>query len=122
MTWTLAELGGQRALLCHPEAPVIATRREAGDLIGEALGAGASLVVVPKTRLPAEFFRLASGLAGEVLQAFVNYRIGVAIIGDLGEELAGSAPLRDFVREANRGREVRFAADLEALRSAFGAD
>lgn len=95
--------------------PFIATERDATDLIGEAFGQGADLVVIPAERLSPEFFRLASGLAGNVLQKFTNYRMRVAIVGDITAFTAKSAPLRDFVRESNRRGEVRFlesAADI----------
>ena len=39
----------------------------------------------------------------------------VAILGDIGEAVARSAALRDFVRESNRGRHVWFVADRMEL-------
>ena len=90
--------------------PLIATPDDGRDLIGEAFSRGAELVVIPASRLDPEFFRLASGLAGEILQKFTNYQIRVAIVGDISAHIERSAPLRDFVRESNRRGEVRFLA------------
>ena len=103
------------AFILDSSGPVIASERDATDLIGDAFGQGADLVVIPVERLSPEFFRLASGLAGNVLQKFTNYRMRVAIVGDITAFTAKSAPLRDFVRESNQRGEVRFlesAADI----------
>ena len=46
----------------------------------------------------------------------VNYRLKCAIVGDIREALARSGPLRDFVRETNKGNSIWFVPDFEALR------
>ena len=80
------------------------------DVIGSAFADNAELVVLPVERLPPEFFRLASGLAGEALQKFTNYRLRVAIVGDISAHVGQSRALRDFVGESNRRGEIRFIA------------
>lgn len=92
------------------DGPLLATERDANDIIGDAFGQDADLVVIPAGRLSPEFFRLSSGLAGAVLQKFTNYQIRVAIIGDITQYTGNSAPLRDFVAESNRRGQVRFLA------------
>ena len=57
------------------------------------------------------FFDLRTGIAGELLQKFSNYRMRVAIIGDFSKYESGS--LRDFIRESNKGKTVRFVDSLE---------
>jgi hypothetical protein len=54
-------------------------------------------------------------LAGDVVQKFANYDIGLAVTGDITAWLEKSAPLRDFVREANRGRRLWFLPDRTAF-------
>lgn len=56
------------------------------------------MIAVPVARFDPEFFRLRSGLAGEITQKFVNYRSKLAVIGDISEKAAESVALRDFVR------------------------
>ena len=99
----------------EPAGPAIADGRDVVDLIGEAWGHDAELVVVPVERLAPDFFRLSTGLAGEVLQKFVTYGLPVAIVGDIDAHLAASSALRDFVRESNAGRHVWFVPDHDAL-------
>jgi len=104
-------------LTLSPDGPIIASERDATDIIGEAFGRrDVDLVIIPVERLSPEFFRLASGLAGAVLQKFTTYQFRVAIVGDISAFTAKSAPLRDFVRESNRrGVEVRFLASMAEL-------
>ena len=112
---TARELAGQRVYVCPAEGPSLAEDRNLSDLVGELFGSGARVVAIPLQRLGPEFLRLASGVAGQVLQKLVNYRFQVAILGDLSAAEAASAPLRDFVRESNRGTTVWFVPDLAAL-------
>ena len=102
-------------ILYADSEPVIANSDQVNDVIGSAWGESISLIALPVARLDPEFFRLRSGLAGDVLQKFVNYRLQLAIIGDISEHLAASEALRDFVWESNRGDHVWFLADEEEL-------
>ena len=111
----------RRAIVWDVAGPPLASSREASDLVGEALSAQADLLVSPAERLSPDFLRLSSGLAGEVLQKFVNYGLSVAIVGDISAATEASAPLRDFVRESNRGRSVWFVPDRAALEAKASA-
>lgn len=105
-------ISGTRILQCAPDGAPVADERAALDLIADARGQDAAWVALPAARLSEDFFRLKTGLAGAIVQKFVNYQIRLAIIGDITLHLANSEPLRDFVREANRGKQVWFAHDL----------
>jgi len=104
------------------DEPVISKSDDVNDVIGEAWGAeNISLIALPVARLDPEFFRLSSRLAGDVLQKFVNYRLQLAIIGDISEHLAASEALRDFVWESNRGDHVWFVANEDDLTAKLAA-
>ena len=115
MTVQALELGGLRAVAWPTDGATLSTDRDAGDLVGAAFSHEARLVILPAANLSPDFLRLASGLAGDMLQKFVNYGLRVVIVGDIAPALKQSAPLRDFVRESNRGRQVWFVADLSEL-------
>jgi len=115
MSGTVTEIAGVRAWLADAEGPPIGDDRAASDILGETFGHGVRLVVIPTSRLTPAFLDLKTRLAGELLQKFVNYDRQVVILGDVSEAVAGSNPLRDFVRESNRGRTVWFMPDLAAL-------
>jgi hypothetical protein len=86
--------------------------QDAAAVIGEAMAHAATLVVIPAGRLAPDFFQLRTGLAGEILQKFVNYGLRLAIIGDLSAFTSNSTALRDLIYESNRGNSVWFLADL----------
>lgn len=116
---TLLNWGDKHVLTLDPAGPEIDSPQRATDLIGEAAFSGASVIVVPVSRLGLAFFQLRTGLAGEVVQKAVNYRLQLAVIGDISKHLAASNALRDWVREANRGREIWFEPSLESLAARF---
>lgn len=117
----LLELGGARVLCCAADGPPIDGDRGAADLVGEALSVGATLIAVPVGRLPPDFFRLRSGLAGLIAQKVVNYRLKLAVIGDITAYLAASGALRDWVRECDRGGEIWFLPHLDDLKARLAA-
>jgi hypothetical protein len=108
-------IAGRPVYVCGHEGSCLAVDYELSGLIGDLFGAGAKVVAIPLARLGPDFLRLSSGVAGAVLQKLVNYRFQVAILGDVSAAATASEPLRDFVRESNRGTTVWFLADLAAL-------
>ncbi|HSA51407.1 MAG TPA: DUF4180 domain-containing protein [Yinghuangia sp.] len=117
MSETLEVIDGTAVLLCSTEGDAVRGERDASDLIGNAFHLDAAWVALPVERLADDFFELRTRVAGDITQKFVNYRIGLAVIGDITERTAASASLRDFVREANQGRHLWFLPDLDALRT-----
>lgn len=61
-------------------------------------------IVVNKAAIGEDFFRLSTGVAGEVAQKFVNYGYRLAIIGDFS--VYTSKPFRDYMYECNNGKGV----------------
>ena len=103
-------------LICDPHGQPLRREQDALDLIGDAFGQRAQWVAIPAERLDDDFWRLSTRVAGEIVQKFANYRLGVAVLGDISEHVAASSSLRDWVREANRGSHIWFVADLEELK------
>lgn len=72
---------------------------------------GADALLLDRHALPAAFFDLSTGVAGELVQKLVNYGIRMAaVVPDLA---AHSERFREFAREANAGRRFRFFATRE---------
>lgn len=111
----LVEHHGVPVLVCAADGPPVATEQDALDqLIGGAFYR-TDIVAVPVERLDVLFFDLRSGLAGAIMQKFVNYRVRLVVVGDLAQHLRVSSALRDLVRESNEGRHIWFLPDLDAL-------
>lgn len=68
-------------------------------------------LIVYKSCVAEDFFILSTGLAGEILQKFVNYRKKLAIVGDYSKYT--SKPLRDFIYESNKGNSIYFVPGIE---------
>ena len=86
MATQLEILGGLRVAVCAADGPVLARETDINDFIGEVWGLEAEWLALPVSRLSPDFFVLKTGLAGATTQKFVNYRIGLAIIGDVSRQ------------------------------------
>ncbi len=86
------------------------------DVLEEVFAAGASTLAVPCDRLDPAFFDLRSGVAGEIVQKFVTYRIRLVIVGPLPSSAQQSAAFAAFVRESNQGSQVWFVDSMDGLR------
>ncbi|RKI86841.1 DUF4180 domain-containing protein [Parablautia intestinalis] len=73
--------------------------------------AGTTNIVISKSAVDEEFFILSSGMAGEILQKFINYHVRIAIYGDYSHYT--SKPLKDFIFESNNGNDFFFVATKE---------
>ena len=69
---------------------------------------GADRIAINKSAVAEDFFILSSGLAGEILQKFINYHVKFAVYGDYSKYK--SKPLHDFIYESNCGKDIFFAA------------
>jgi len=98
----MRQISGVNALEYEAADPVLTTPADVVNLIGEAFGTDARIMVVPTSRLGEDFFSLRSGFAGEVFQKFQNYQMRLVVMGDIGQHLTDSKALRDFVGETNR--------------------
>ncbi len=68
-------------------------------------------IVLDKRLINEDFFILSTGFAGEVLQKLINYGGRIAIYGDFSHYT--SKPLKDFMYESNKGKDVFFTASKD---------
>jgi len=98
------------AELADPEI-IISNIQDAVDLLGESYFSGCSSIIISEANLHPDFFRLHTGLAGDILQKFSNYQMKLAIVGDFSK--LKSKSLQDFIKESNRGNRIFFVGTLE---------
>lgn len=109
MNLTNIEENGVLCVLVESDEPVITDAQSAIDLLMSAQYDGGSKdIVIPKQLIAEDFFVLSTGLAGEVLQKYVNYGGRMAIYGDYSRYT--SKPLKDFMYESNKGRDFFFVS------------
>ena len=72
---------------------------------------GTKNLIIDKKLIIEDFFILSTGLAGEILQKYINYGGRIAIYGDYSHYT--SKPLKDFIYESNKGKDVFFVSTKE---------
>lgn len=101
---TIALVSGDETLICDPQSAL--------DLaMTVKYETGADRIVLDKRTICDDFFILSTGVAGEILQKFINYHVKAAVYGDFSHYT--SKPLKDFMYESNNGRDFFFVATRE---------
>jgi hypothetical protein len=96
------------------EANVINKVEDGIDLLGNLYYQGFDRIIIYEKNITPVFFDLKTGIAGEILQKFSNYRVQLAIVGDFTKY--NSKSLNNFIYESNKGRLINFVSTLsEAL-------
>jgi len=115
MKTNIKKVNGVSCAVVHSEEIIISDAQTALDFIATVrYETNCDRVSLNKEAISENFFNLSTGLAGEILQKFVNYRIKLAIVGEFGNYKSDS--LRDFIYECNNGHSVFFdAVEEQAL-------
>lgn len=92
------------------EGRIIQNAADGLDLLGNVYYQGYDHVAIHRRHIADEFFDLKTGIAGEILQKFSNYRVRLTVIGDFSD--IKSKSWKDFMTESNRGRLVNFLPAL----------
>lgn len=108
---TIKENGIDIAVISSDSRVITDTQSALDLLMSVKYETGAERIVLPKELICEEFFILSTGIAGEILQKFINYHMKVAVYGDYSHYT--SKPLRDFIYESNQGRDIFFPATME---------
>ena len=105
-------LKGKEIAIVSSNEKIITDTQSALDLVMTVkYETGTNKIIMEIRNIAAEFFVLSSGMAGEILQKFINYHIKIAIYGDYSKYT--SKPLKDFIYESNKGKDVFFVATLD---------
>ncbi len=109
----ISPVEGTNVVIVEGPDVIIRNVQDALDLMASVRYAhGCNKAVLDKAVISEDFFRLRTGLAGEILQKFTNYRFVIAIFGDF--EGYDSKSLRDFIYESNQGKQAFFTRDKES--------
>ncbi|MDX9845350.1 MAG: DUF4180 domain-containing protein [Tenuifilaceae bacterium] len=114
MTIETHTVSGKRIAELASDTLHISSIDDIPDLLGNLYYQEFSRIIIHERSIIPAFFDLKTGIAGEVLQKFSNYRMRLAIVGNF--EKFTSKSLRDFIRESNQGSTVNFVGSVaEAL-------
>ncbi len=107
MKITKIERNGIICAVVQSSEKVITDAQSALDLLMTSkYEAGTKNIAIGKELIVEDFFILSTGLAGEILQKYINYGGRIAIYGDFSHYT--SKPLKDFIYESNKGKDVFF--------------
>jgi len=118
---TVKVINGVNVHFASEEGPNLSSEQDALDLLGETYGTDAEMIAVPSRRFAPGFFDLSTKELGHFFQKLQNYRMRLAVIGDISDNLAASKALRDFVRETNQTGHHLFVDDASTLGTILGS-
>lgn len=90
---------------------ILKTTEDGLTLLGDLYYQGYDKIILHEKNITPKFFDLKTGIAGEILQKFAQYRIPLAIVGDFSKYTSNS--LRDFIFESNKGKFISFVYTRE---------
>lgn len=106
------ERKGRFCATIESDDKVITDTQSALDLLMSAkYEAGTDNIAIDKKLITEDFFRLSTGLAGEILQKYTDYGGYIAIYGDYSHYTSKS--LKAFMYESNNGGKVFFVPTIE---------
>lgn len=77
---------------------------------------GCDKIIINKKNITEDFFELKNGIAGEIMQKYINYEMPLAIVGEF--EQYSSKSLNSLIYESNKGNKIIFKSrETEALES-----
>lgn len=109
MELTKIEKNGIACAVVNSDELVITDTQSALDVLMSAkYDLGTKNIVINKKMIIEDFFILSKGIAGEILQKYINYGGRIAIYGDYSHYT--SKPLKDFIYESNKGKDIFFVS------------
>ena len=116
MNVKIIETNSRKTAVVNSDVPIISDGQSALDFFANiGYEYNCRDIAINKAAITEAFFKLSTGIAGEVAQKFVNYGYRLAIIGDFSRYT--NKPLRDYIYECNKGGHLYFVAtEDEAVR------
>ena len=111
MKLRIDEKGNSKIAIISSDELIIRDTQDALDLMVTAQYNGCNKLVLYKENIIDDFFDLKTGIAGEILQKYVNYNVKVAIVGEFYSYQSKS--LNDFIYECNNGRQIFFTNSVQ---------
>src|SRR5688500_1685569 len=108
MTYVHHHINGQSIAELSAKGVVLSTAQQFLQMI---MDSSAEAIIVYQENIDERFFDLRSGLAGEMLQKVVNYRLRLVIVGDFS--IYESKSLKAFIAESNRSSTIAFVNTIE---------
>ena len=103
---------GKYIELVSAKAP-IHSEQDALDIIAIGFENDINLLVIHSETLSDDFFKLRTGVAGKILQKFINYRMKLAIIMENEQLVKGK--FKELLAESNKGNDFRVFNNIDEV-------
>jgi hypothetical protein len=110
MEYILKQIGDRKYIDCLENCQIV-DEQAALDIVAICGEEDTARVMLHSGNLPDDFFKLSTGLAGNVLLKFYNYSIIAAAV--LTREQVNQGKFYDFALETNRGNQFRIFYDRQ---------
>jgi PadR family transcriptional regulator, regulatory protein AphA len=115
MNYKIIERNDKKYIKYDSAENQLSSEQDALDFIAACFENNANFLMLHSQVLSDDFFRLRTGLAGHVLQKFINYHIKVAVI--LTDEQKIKGKFKEFIAESNKGNDFRVFNSVEEAES-----
>jgi len=103
MQYRIIEKNEKKYIEVYSAETQLRTEEDGHDLVTVTMEQDTNLILLNGEVLSDDFFELRTGLAGKVLQKFVNYRIRTAIVIDSDQRIKGK--FKALIAEAKNGKD-----------------
>ena len=93
------------------EDVIVKSIEDGSQLVADIYYQDFDRIILYEKNITPLFFDLKTGIAGEILQKFSNFRMRLAIIGKF--EKYESKSVKDFIFESNKNRQISFVNTLK---------
>ncbi len=100
------QIGNIRIAEVISEKIIINKIQDGIDLLADLYYQDFDKIIIYEKNITTDFFDLKTGIAGEILQKFSNFRVKLAIIGDFSKYTSKS--IQDFIFESNKLGQIIF--------------
>jgi PadR family transcriptional regulator AphA len=105
MNYRLVEKTGGKYIECISAETPLGTEQDALNLIAICFENDSNLLMLHGEALSDDFFKLGTGVAGEMLQKFINYHVKTAVI--ITNERIIKGKFKEMLAESHKGNEFR---------------
>jgi PadR family transcriptional regulator AphA len=113
MNVVVIDKNNKKYMECSSAESPIGTEQNAVDLVAACMENDTNLLMIHAEALVDDFFELRTGLAGSILQKFINYHVKAVVVMTDSQKMKGR--FKEFSTEANKGNSFRvFSSKAEA--------
>ncbi len=110
MNYEVIEKSSKKYIKCVSAEMPLHTEQDALDLVAACIENDTNLILLHDEAISGDFFKLGTGLAGQVLQKFINYHIKTAVIINDEQKIKGK--FKELLAESNKGNDFRVFGNI----------